>query len=412
MGKSISKITNPRLILLIYQILGLILLVSRDYGDQNPKLIISMVVLMSLIYGANLVLSRVSKGDNYIFLIVSMLLTVSSMIIYRLDPAMGVKQLAFIFLGIIVFFITYLFFKRMKFLQDITSVYLIMSYILFFLTFLLGSKNRGAINWIKLGPIGFQPAEITKLLFLFFLASYYGAKEKNRYGKYSSYIVLLINYSFMGLLFLQTDLGMALIFFSIFTVVQFIYEEDRKAIYANVAMFSLAGLLGYLKFNHVKVRFKAWLNPWKYIDNEGYQITQSLFAIAAGGFFGTGVGLGKPNFIAEVHTDFIFSAIAEEMGILTGIAVIILYVLLAYRGFKISIWQKDKFYRILALGVSSLFAIQAFIIIGGVIKLIPLTGITLPFISYGGSSLVTSFIALGVLQSCSEEKDMWGREDE
>ena len=139
------------------------------------------------------------------------------------------------------------------------------------------------------------------------------------------------------------------------------------------------------------------------MSDKGYQITQSLFAISEGGFFGKGLGLGYPHFIPLAYNDFIFSAIVEEMGIFTGIGIIMLFLILFYRGFKIGMNQENKFYRILALGISVLFCIQAFIIIGGVIKLIPLTGITLPFVSYGGSSLITSFIALGILQVASED---------
>ena len=194
-----------------------------------------------------------------------------------------------------------------------------------------------------------------------------------------------------------------LIFYSIFIALQFIYEENRKLILYNLLLFIVAGVAGYFLFDHVRIRFQIWLDPWKYIDNKGYQITQSLFAIATGGFFGTGIGLGHPDFIPEVYTDFIFSAICEEMGIFTGIGVIMLFLILVYRGFKIAISQDDKFFRIVALGISILFGIQSFIIFGGVLKLIPLTGITIPFVSYGGSSMVSSFIALGILQVASEE---------
>ena len=155
----------------------------------------------------------------------------------------------------------------------------------------------------------------------------------------------------------------------------------------------------------MQIRFEAWIDPWKYIDTRGYQITQSLFAIASGGFFGTGIGLGHPDFIPEVHTDFIFSAICEEMGIFTGMAIIMLFMILVYRGFKIAINQGNKFFRIVALGISILFGIQSFIILGGVLNVIPLTGITIPFVSYGGSSILSSFIALGILQVASEDLD-------
>lgn len=159
----------------------------------------------------------------------------------------------------------------------------------------------------------------------------------------------------------------------------------------------------------MKIRVITWLNPWGYIDGKGYQITQSLFAISEGGFFGTGLGLGHPYFIPHADTDFIFSAICEEMGLFTGIGIIMLFLILVYRGFKIALRQGNKFYRILALGISVLFGIQSFVILGGVLKVIPLTGITLPFISYGGSSILSSFIALGILQVASEDL---GLEDE
>src|SRR5699024_6348727 len=133
--------------------------------------------------------------------------------------------------------------------------------------------------------------------------------------KNAPYYLMGIVYSFILLLFLQRDLGMAGLFYLIFMGIQFIYEENRKLLLYNIGLFSLGGTLGYFIFDHVKIRFQSWLNPWQYIDRQGYQITQSLFAIAEGGFFGKGLGLGNPDFIPEVHTDFIFSAICEEMGI-------------------------------------------------------------------------------------------------
>lgn len=161
-----------------------------------------------------------------------------------------------------------------------------------------------------------------------------------------------------------------------------------------------------MMLNYVQVRFSSWLNPWADVAGKGYQIAQSLFAIGAGGFWGTGIGMGQPQYIPEVHTDFIFSAICEEMGIFGGIAVILLFFILVYRGIKIALGIKNIFHRTVAIGIALMFGFQAFIIIGGVIKLIPLTGITLPFISYGGSSLTTSFIALGILQGTSSSKYM------
>src|SRR5699024_6131885 len=239
----------------------------------------------------------------------------------------------------------------------------------------------------------------------FILAAYYSNYKKFKEIKYSSYYLTGIVYSFIGLLFLQRELGMSVIFYSILLALLFIYEEDRKLLLYNIGLLIVFSILGYFLFSHVKIRIETWLDPWAYIDGKGYQITQSLFAMAEGGFFGTGLGLGHPHFIPLAYNDFIFPAIVEEMGIFTGIGIIMLFMILVYRGFKIAIIQDYKFYRILALGISVLFGIQSFIILGGVLKLIPLTGINLPFMAYGGTSILSSFIALGILQVASEDLD-------
>ena len=332
-----------------------------------------------------------------------MLISIGTIMIYRIEPASGARQLLWISLGILMFFITYFTLKYITKWEKWIYLYIGLSYILFALTFILGTRKYGAINWIRIGGISFQPAEIIKILLIFILSAYYNNKDPFKSMKYSSYYPMIMVYSFVAILFLQRDLGMAVIFYSIFTGLQFIYEESRKQIFYNLGFFVLGGSLGYILFDHVRIRIQTWINPWAYIDNKGYQITQSLFAIAEGGFFGTGLGLGHPHFIPVVEMDFIFSAICEEMGIFTGIGVIMLFMILVYRGFKIAISQDNQFYRMLALGVSILFGIQSFIILGGVLKLIPLTGITLPFVAYGGSSILSSFIALAILQVCSED---------
>ena len=145
----------------------------------------------------------------------------------------------------------------------------------------------------------------------------------------------------------------------------------------------------------------VWLDPWEDVANKGYQIAQSLFAISSGGYFGRGIGNGSPGYIPEVHTDFIFSAICEEMGVFGGAAIIILYFLLAYRCFKITLNTQNSYNKAVGLGLTLMFSVQTFIIIGGVIKFIPLTGITLPFVSYGGTSIVVSFASLGIMQAIS-----------
>ncbi len=402
----------PRNLLVLFELMALLLLFIYDKENLDKFTLISGITLIFIIYISNFILPRISTGDNYIFLIVTMLISIGVIMIYRIDPVLGMKQVVWIGMGITIFFVTYFVVKKIKGWENWIKLYGALSIGLFILTLLLGTRTKGAINWISIGGFRFQPTEIIKILMIFLISSYYTNYEKYKEKKYGSYYLVGIIYVFIAFLFLQKDLGTVLIFYSVFLALQFIYEEDRKLILYNVLFFVLSGIAGFFMFDHVRIRFETWINPWKYIDNKGYQITQSLFAIATGGFFGTGIGLGHPDFIPEVHTDFIFSAICEEMGIFTGIGIIMLFLILVYRGFKISIKQEDKFFRIVALGISILFGIQSFIIFGGVLKIIPLTGITIPFVSYGGSSMLSSFIALGILQVASEELDLGEDKDE
>lgn len=412
MFKKVIRGKSPRNLLFIFEILALSLLLVYQ-GEKIDRLTLGTGIGLTLIiYLSNYILAKVSTGDNYIFLIVTMLISIGIIMIYRIDEGLGIKQLIWLSTGIFVFFITYFILKYIRGWKNWIYLYTAGSYVLFLITFIFGSRKKGAINWVNLGKVAFQPAEITKLLLIFILAAYYSNISKWKEKKYSSYYLMGVVYSFIILLFLQRDLGTALVFYAIFIAIQFIYEEDRKLIFYNIGLFTIGGILGYTLFDHVKIRFQAWLNPWKYIERQGYQITQSLFAIAEGGFFGRGLGLGHPEFIPVVYTDFIFSAICEEMGIFTGIGIIMLFMILVYRGFKIGISQENPFYKILALGISILFGIQSFIILGGVLKMIPLTGLTLPFVSYGGSSILSSFIALGILQICSEEIEIKEDKDE
>ena len=398
----------PRKLLFLFEILSLSLIFLFSWEGIQTETYAIAVGLVLLIYFSNYMLGRISKGDNYVFLIVCMLVSIGIIMIYRISPDLGLKQLMWLALGIAMFFAAYFAIRYISFWDRLTPLYLVVSYGLFALTLIMGTRTHGAINWISIGGVSVQPAEITKIVLVFLLAAFYGDDEKYRRIKNAEILLMLVIYSFIGLLFLQRDLGAALIFFGIFAGLQYIYTQDRRLIWANLGLAAIGGIAGYILFDHVKVRVTTWLDPWPYINDKGYQITQSLFAISEGGFFGTGLGRGNPAFIPLSYNDFIFSAISEEMGIFTGIGIIMLFMLLVYRGFKIALRQDNQFFRILALGISMVFGIQSFIIIGGVLKVIPLTGLTLPFVSYGGSSVVTSFIALGILQGTSEKRGKAG----
>lgn len=398
MAQKLSYLKKPQILIFIIDLLALLLLCFHD-GNIDRYVLFFGSLLTLIIFVSNFILLKVSSGDHYIFLIISMLVSMGVIMIYRISPEHGFLQIMWFGIGILTFFAFYLMIKNIKGWRHWAIGYAVLSFALFLLTLIFGVKVKGATNWIRVFGIGFQPAEFVKILLVFLMASYYSKKERfvNQYG------LMGIIYVFIMFLFLQRDLGTALIFYFVFMTIFYIFENDRKLIYLNIIGALLIGTVSYFTVNHVHVRIIAWLNPWQYIDTSGYQLTQSLFAIASGGFFGTGIGLGHPEFIPEVHTDFIFSAICEEMGIFGGISVIFLFMILVYRGFKIALNQQDRFFKIVAIGISTILGFQAFIIVGGVINMIPLTGVTLPFVSYGGSSLVLSFASLGILQVSSEQ---------
>ncbi|MCR6545483.1 FtsW/RodA/SpoVE family cell cycle protein [Dehalobacterium formicoaceticum] len=393
----------------------------------NREILIAGGVMVFIIYLANIFVINLKFEDEILFMIVSMLSTLGIIMIFRLDPVLGGKQIIWFVLGNVVFFIASFIYRKINFWERLLYLYPVFSLILFLLTMFFGSEVKGATNWIFIGDFSFQPSEVMKLVFIFFIAAYYAHPDKlalnnlkvfrRKISVESKWVFMGLAFFQMGLLVLQRELGTILVLLLIYLTMVYIYEEDRKFFYLNGALLFFGGIIGASSLHYVQVRIAAWLNPWSDVAGKGYQIAQSLFAIGSGGFWGTGLGLGQPQYIPEVHTDFIFSAICEEMGIFGGVAVLLLYFILVYRGIKISLGLKNSFHQYIALGISLMFGFQTFIIIGGVIKLIPLTGITLPFVSYGGSSLITSFLALGILQSISsskfmEEEELYERDEE
>ena len=405
----IFKQRKPRNLLLIFEILSILLLFTFNNNNIDRYIVILFLGLILIVYISNLVLGKVSSGDNYIFLIVSMLLSLGIITIYRLSPKLGLRQLIWVLAGILVFYLTYFIIRAMRRLEYMTGLYLGLSILFFLLTIILAPSKYGAKNWIEISEgITIQLSEFTKILVIFLIASFYTTFQtrlKKLNYKYTSYYLMGVIYIFVGFLFIQRDLGTAAIFIAIYTLIQYIYDEDRVSILVNVGLMAIGSVAGYFLFSHVRNRVDIWLNPWTAdkVVNSARQIVQSLFGIGEGGFIGQGIGLGYPKQIAFAYSDVIFSAICEEMGVLTGIGIIMLYMLLVYMAIKIALNQEYLFYRILALSVAILFTVQAFLNIGGVIKLIPMTGLTLPFISYGGSSLISSFVALGILQVTSED---------
>lgn len=394
---------RPRDILLIFEILAILLVFYTYEGDLDRQLLFLTGGLVFVIYISNFILGKITTGDNYIFLIISLLLTIGVVTIFRIKPETGIKQLQWAFIGVLLFYGTYFVVRVFPNLERYGSLALIVSVLLFLSTLIFGKTVGGSRNWLSLRFVVFQPTEFIKILLMFILGSFYTNYEKYKKYPYASYIIMAIIYFFVLLLFIQRDLGTAVMFMAMYMSVQFVYDPDVKAKVINVALLILGAVAGYILFTHVRTRFDIWMNPWNDVYNAGRQIVQSLFAIAEGGFFGAGIGFGHPELIPVSESDFIFPVICEEMGLFAGFAIILLYILLIYRGIKIALEQEYKFYRILAISATVMISIQAFLNIGGVTKFIPMTGITLPFMSYGGSSILSSFIALGILQVASED---------
>lgn len=394
----------PAYMLLLMNILGFGLLsVANNFKKDILLVGIGLLGLLIVTYSV-LVLCRM--GDKFLFLIASMLVTIGAIMLCRINIALGAKQIVWVGLGAFVFFLAYLVYYKIRFWNKLWLFYAMFSTVMFLLTLIIGERVNGSKNWINIGPLNFQPSELIKIAYVMFLACYYsGSRTGDLFNINPRYVTAFFTYLFIIFLVLQRDWGTILVIFSIYIFMLYVYEENRYFLLFNIASAVIVAILGYLFLHHIQVRVKVWLDPWSDISNTGYQITQSLFAISAGGYFGQGIGNGSPTYIPEVHTDFIFSAICEEMGVFGGASVIILFFLLSYRCFKITLTTKNLYNKAVSLGITLMFALQTFIIVGGVTKFIPLTGITVPFVSYGGTSIVVSFISLGIIQAISAKED-------
>lgn len=390
-------------LLFIFSFLALSLALIFNISNLSATDFYTYLAILVVIVLSTILTPKITKADNILLMIVNMLFAIGVAMIYRLDPSYGKRQLQFYLIGIVLFFLTFFILKVFNFWSKISLFYVVVSIGLFMATLVFGSYIGGAKNWIILGPITVQPSEFIKIPLAFFVASFYSRYNEISMKPFGRYYMNIIIYVFIGFLFLQKDLGTALIFFGLMILAQFVYEKDRVLITINIVAMIFGSILAYFMFGHVRIRVATWLDPWSDINATGYQITQALFATASGGLFGTGIGLGHPDYIPVAESDFIFSAISEEMGVFMGLAVILLFMILVYRAFKISLTQQDKFFSILAFSIGVLFAFQTFIILGGVLKIIPLTGVTLPFISQGGSSMLSGFILLGCLQYCASD---------
>lgn len=367
---------------------------------DKGAMIMALVTCVLIGYSHFVIRRFYPDGDKYIFVFASILSVIGIVVLYRLSPATSIRQLIWFALGVTGFIVLVVLLPDLKRFDKYKYFYLVFTIIFMALALAFGTEEYGAQNWIIIGGFSFQPSEFGK----FFLVAYL-ASELKQYKDFKDLIrpALVVMVS-LGFMVLQKDLGSALIIFAIAVTMLYIATSKFKYVITCLALFVIGGIISYKLFGHVRVRVMIWKNPWPYATKEGLQIVQSLIAIAWGGLFGTGLGLGFPQYVPVRISDFIFTVICEELGIVVGLGIIIIYFLMFYRCMRAAVYVEDKFSRLLAVGYSTTIAAQALVILGGVINLIPLTGITLPLISYGGTSMLITFFSLGIIQKISEEE--------
>ncbi|HEY6145566.1 MAG TPA: FtsW/RodA/SpoVE family cell cycle protein [Solirubrobacterales bacterium] len=388
---------------------------------------------LSLIYGAYFLAVclathvylriRLPNADPYLFPLVATLTAFGLVMIYRIDETLARDQANWFVLGLILFALTIQLLRDYEVLERYRYTIAIAGLAVLLAPRLpgIGQQVNGAYLGVKVGPIAFQPAEFTKIAIIVFLASYLrehrevlivGARRVLGVTlpplKHFGPLLVVWGASMFMLVFIR-DLGSSLMFFAAFLALLYVATGRFSFVVIGMAMFLLGAWFFASTVPHVHDRVEIWLHPYNDPQETGYQILNSIFAQADGGLFGKGFGQAlitvpgtNDTLLPAAQTDTIYSLIVNEVGLFGAVGVVLVYALVAARGFKIALLAGDGFSKLLAVGLTSVFAIQAFVIIGGVTRVIPLTGVTLPFISYGGSSIVANFVLLALLLLISD----------
>lgn len=340
-----------------------------------------------------------------------MLLSIGFVMLTRLDFDRALKQFKIVTVSLLLGLgIPYLI-KKFRFLEKFTWLYGVFGVFALAIVLILGAVTNGSKISYSLAGYTFQPSEFVKILFVFFVAGMY-AKSKDFL---QVVITTMAAAAHVITLVLSKDLGSALIFFVVYVVMTFIATRNYFYLIVGILVGCGAGMAAAKIFSHVRVRILAWQDPWSYIDGSGYQITQSLFAIGTGGWFGMGLYQGDPTAIPYVSEDFIFSAVAEELGVFFSICLILVCLSCFIAFMNVAMRMKNEYYRLIAAGLAVVYIFQIFLTIGGGTRFIPLTGVTLPFISYGGSSVLSTLIMFCIVQGIycirAEEGEHDGRKE-
>jgi cell division protein FtsW (lipid II flippase) len=361
-------------------------------------------------------------ADPYLFPLAALLAAIGLVVVYRIDDTLARQQAGWFVAGIVLFALTVLSLRDVRVLERYRYVIAAVGLGLLVLPRLpgIGAQVNGAYLGVDIGPLAFQPTEFAKLCIIVFLASYLNdrgealvAGSRRLLGmtipplKHFGPLLVVWGASMLMLVFIR-DLGSSLMFFGAFLAVLYVSTGRASFVVAGLVLFVAGAWFFANTVSHVQERIDVWLDPWQDPEGSGFQIAQSLFAQADGGLFGEGLGKALLNLPGGAQippapdTDLIYAVIANEVGLFGAAAVVLTYLLFSERGFRVSVLAEDGFSKLLAAGLTAVFALQAFVIVGGVTRVIPLTGVTLPFVSYGGSSIVANFVLLGLLLMVSD----------
>ena len=374
---------------------------------------------------AHLAVRKLAPGADPAILPITFALSgIGIAFVTRLRPELAVGQLMWLFVGVAFLVLVLLFVRNLDRLARYKYTLMLVGFILLLSPLIpfIGQEIYGSRIWLSIGPFSFQPGELAKIAIVLFLAGYLAANREMlsvftwRVGPFNlpdirTLLPLLLMWLIsIGIVAFEKDLGSALVFFFVFLVMLYVASGKKTYVIAGVLMMAIGAVGLYFVFDHIQVRVATWLDPFADAQNTGYQLVQTIYSLADGGLFGVGIGRGLADQIPVVESDFIFAAIGEETGLLGAAGLLLLYLCLAIRGMATAARAKSDVSSFAAVGLTAIIILQAFIIVGGVTRLIPLTGLTLPFVSQGGSSLLASFISVALLLRAGDEATGVGEE--
>ncbi len=391
---------------------------------SDVSLTYGAIFLLLCLAGHFLIRFTLPYADPYLFPLVSVLACFGLVVIYRIDDTLAREQAQWFVAGLVLFGATILLLRDFRVLERYRYTIALVGLLLLLLPRVpgIGQQVNGAYLGVKLGPVAFQPAEFGKIAIVIFLAAYLqDTRQVLVQGsrrilgvtipqiKHLGPLLVVWGAAMFMLVFIR-DLGSSLMYFGGFLALLYVATNRMSFVVIGMAMFSLGAWFFASTVGHVQDRVDVWLDPFnpQWVEKEGYQIAQSVFAQADGGLFGTGFGAsllrgpGGETLIPAPQTDLIYSVIVNEVGLVGACGLLLVYLLLVERGFKVAMVSGDSFSKLLASGLTAVFALQVFVIVGGVTRVIPLTGVTLPFVSYGGSSILANFVLVALLLLVSD----------